>query len=42
VEDDLRKIGVKRWKIKTMDRTEWGKKYARRPRFFKSCGVMEQ
>jgi hypothetical protein len=26
VEDDLRKIGVKRWRIMTMDRTEWRKK----------------
>jgi hypothetical protein len=25
-EDDLRKTGVKRWRIKTMDRTEWKKK----------------
>jgi hypothetical protein len=23
VEDDLRKTGVKRWRIKAMERTEW-------------------
>jgi hypothetical protein len=27
VEDNLRKIGVKHWRIKTMDRTEWRKIY---------------
>jgi hypothetical protein len=25
VEDDLRKTGVKRWRLKAMDRTEWRK-----------------
>jgi hypothetical protein len=39
VEDDLRKIGVKRWRIKAMDGTEW-RKYVRLPRFFKSCRAM--
>ena len=24
VEDDLRKLGVKRWRAKTLDRDEWG------------------
>jgi hypothetical protein len=25
MEDDLRKTGIKRWRIKAMDRTEWRK-----------------
>jgi hypothetical protein len=40
VEDDLRKTGVKRWRIR-----QWigqcGEKYMRRPRFFKSCSAVE-
>jgi hypothetical protein len=39
VEDDLRKIGVKRWRIEAMDGTEW-RKYVRRLGFFKSCRAM--
>jgi hypothetical protein len=39
VEDGLRKIGVKRWRIKAMDGTN-GEKYVRRPRFFKRCRAM--
>jgi hypothetical protein len=38
VEDDLRKIGVKRWRIKAGQNWE---KYVRRPRFIKSCRAME-
>jgi hypothetical protein len=41
VANDLRKIGVKLWRIEAMDRTEQKKKYVRRPRFFKSCRAME-
>jgi hypothetical protein len=36
VQDDMIKMGVKRWRTKAMDRGEW-RKYVRRPRFFKNC-----
>jgi hypothetical protein len=39
MEDDLRKIGVKRWGIRAMDGTE-RRKYLRRLRFFMSCRAM--
>jgi hypothetical protein len=37
VENDLRKIGVKRWRIEAMKRTEWRKIYDAA----KSCREME-
>jgi hypothetical protein len=40
VEDDLRKTGVKPWRIKVMQRQN-EEKYVRRPRFFKSSRAME-
>jgi hypothetical protein len=40
VKDNLRNMGVKRWRIKARDRAEW-RKYVRRPRFFKKYTAME-
>jgi hypothetical protein len=39
VQDDMMKMGVKRWRTKAMDT---GGKYVRRPRFFKDCRAMEK
>jgi hypothetical protein len=40
VEDDLRKMEVKRW-WKRQWTGQNGEKYMRRPRFFKNCRAME-
>jgi hypothetical protein len=41
VQDDIIKMGVKRWRTKAMDRGNRGK-YVRRPRFFKNCRATEK
>jgi hypothetical protein len=40
VEDDLRKMGIKRWRLRTAI-GENGEEYVRRPESYKNCIAME-
>jgi hypothetical protein len=40
VEDDLRKVGIKKWRLRTADRREQRGIYER-PEFYKNCSATE-